>query len=1359
MSGAGSAAHGTVEVTGSGQTVTYTPVSNYNGSDSFTYTASDGYGGSSTSTVSVTVNSVNDAPVAVNDSATLNEDIATTINVLSNDTDVDMTSNPGQESLSIDSVATPAHGSAVISDNKIIYTPNSNYNGADSFTYVVRDIAGATATGTVNLTISSVNDFPTFSSLNAEYTLNEDESITIHFNIADVETPTESLMLQVTSGNTTKVPNSRLELGGLGNTDSDTTLKITPVANANGDVVITLRLGDGFVVTVETFTLHITPVNDNPVAHNDSIDFNEDESIVIDMDSLVSNDTDIDGDPRTFASVDTTGLQGAMVELSAVDHTYTYTPPLNYDQDTTFHYTMTDGTATSTALVTLNAIPVNDAPTIVMDGGNPTTANEDTAITLSFTIHDQETIASTLTVVAGSSNTDILAPANIKITCNAAGLCSLVATPNPNKNGAVTITASVSDGAFLVPTTAGVTFTPVNDNPSAENDVYSVSTSGSQLVSPLENDYDVDGNTFSITSIDKTSLTGTLTDNLNGTYTYTPPAHFNGTETFTYTLTDSTSLTDTATVTLSVGSTNTAPTISRIVDQSTMEDTTSGLFAFTVTDPEKDTITVTPSSSNPAIVASDAAHILVVESPAGSGKYTVQIIPAANAFGDTVITLTANDGTVDVPISFLFTVYPVNDLPTAVTDNVTTAEDTAVVFNPVSNDTDLESALTIVEISTPTHGLLSNSGSNYTYTPYANYNGTDTLTYKITDGESVAQGTINITITPVNDDPISRNDWVTLENTINLDTTINVLANDDTAGDVGESLSVISITDDPDFGTATIVANKVVYKRTSAPADSHDSFVYRIADNGDPAHYATATVFIAESWAPSINADDVWDARNEDSSPFTLTLPISSGIAGGWTLSLLNSSTLGTATIPNVNGNTISYTPNANANGSETLQYKVTSITDPGKSDTANIYITLYPVNDLPTITAVANQEINEDTTTSLLSVTIDDVDDPVSELKFAIYSGDQTLVSNDKIVSNRTDGTISFSITPILNRNGLVTISMLASDSVGYTAKTFDLKILPVNDAPNAVDYTMSLSEDSSKTMTVIPPYADVENDPLTLTISTQPTHGSVLINEDKTVTYTPFANYFGADSYVYQLDDKLGGVDTGTVSITVTPVNDGPVITNLVYLHETSEDTPADVTFTVSDIDNSVASLELTFATDKPGLVPLSAISIPVGEGSKTITLTPLLNQSGEAVITIHLSDGALFTEQQFKLVVDSVNDLPVAVADSDVTDEDVTKTINVISNDLKFVCLGADVHDGIFGGLKDATALPVFPGQGQARGDGPRFGPLPVGLNDGLHLLLGGRQGHGLGLGGPRAHPCQHNETSTSTTHGHSAANPPE
>ena len=1274
VSEVGTPIHGTATITGSGTTVTYTPATNYNGSDSFSYTVSDGTETSSSS-VSVSVNSVNDSPVANNDSATFNEDIVTTIDILVNDTDVDIATNPGFESLTIDpdSVSAPAHGSAVILDNKIVYTPDLDYNGTDSFTYAVRDLSGATSTGTATLTLKPINDFPTFSSLDAEYTLNEDNSITIHFNVADIETPTESLMLQVTSGNTAKVPNSRLVLGGLGDSNADTTLTITPVANVNGDVIITLRLGDGFVVTVATFTLHITPVNDNPSAKADSYPFNEDSSIPIDMDDLVANDTDIDNDTLSFVSFSAGSIIGDLAPVDEAAHTYTYTPPANFDQSTSFQYTMTDGTVTGTATVTLQANPSNDAPTIVMDGSNPTSADEDNNITIHFTVRDQETDASDLTVVAGSSNTDIVAPANVSINCLGTGVCTLIAQPSSNMNGAVTLTISVSDGVYLVPSSVALTFNALDDAPSAEDDAYTISTNGSQKLSPLDNDYDVDDHTFSITGFAVTStvpddLDERLTNNGDGTFTYIAPPHYTGTETFTYTITDSTAMTDTATVTLTVGSTDTAPSISEIADQFIMEDHPTGALAFTVTDVDGDEINFTTSSTHEEVVPNDASHITIDESePAGSGNYTVVVTPEDNAYLSSTITITADDGIETTSVSFVVTVYPENDLPIAVTDEITTNEDTAVSFNPVSNDSDLESALTIVEMTNPSHGWLSFNGTNYTYTPYSNYYGSDSLTYTITDGESIATGTVNFTVVSINDAPVARSNWINLENTVGLDYLINVLGNDDSAGDSSETISIDSIVTPPSFGTAVIEDGKIRYTRTSAPSDSHDSFVYRIKDSNSTPLYATAYVYIAESWDPSINADDVWYAYNEDAPMFTIDLSITNGISGTYTLTLLDSSGMGVTNIADVHSDTITYTPNANAYGTETLRYKVTSDTDTNKSDTANITITLYPVNDLPIISSVSDQTINEDTSTSSLAVTISDVDDDVDDLDFEIYSGNQLLVSNPDIHVNRTGGDITFTISPIANRFGTAEITMLASDSVGYTSSTFDLNVTSVNDPPIALPYSISVIEDTPKTITVIPPHADIEDDPLELTIVTPPSYGTAVVNGDNTITYTPNANSNTADSFVYQLDDgHEGGTDQETVSITIVPVDDAPVISNLTYLHETMEDTAEDVTFTISDVDNAVGSLTLSYSSSNEALIPSSSLSTDPGTGAISLSILPVSNRSGESIITIHLSDGTLSTEQPFRLVVSPVNDLPVTNPDSATTNEDVAKLIDVVSND---------------------------------------------------------------------------------------------
>ena len=142
--------HGSLS--GTAPNLVYTPESDYYGSDSFTFVARDGVANSLPATISLIVNPVNDAPVAVDDSASTPQDTPVLISLLENDSDVD---GPG---LSIQSLSTPAHGTLVNHGNgTVTYTPVAGYIGLDTFTYVVTDGEYSdSATVTVDVQASQV---------------------------------------------------------------------------------------------------------------------------------------------------------------------------------------------------------------------------------------------------------------------------------------------------------------------------------------------------------------------------------------------------------------------------------------------------------------------------------------------------------------------------------------------------------------------------------------------------------------------------------------------------------------------------------------------------------------------------------------------------------------------------------------------------------------------------------------------------------------------------------------------------------------------------------------------------------------------------------------------------------------------------------------------------------------------------------------------------------------------------------------------------------------------------------------------------------------------------------------------------
>jgi large repetitive protein len=143
--------HGSVVITGGGTGLSFVPDPDFFGTISFTYTISDGQGGTTTATVTVIVISVNDAPVALDDTATVAEDaMATALDVLGNDSDVD------GDALTIESVLQPAHGTVVITGggSGLTFQPEPGFSGTTGFSYTVSDGEGGTITATVTITVT-----------------------------------------------------------------------------------------------------------------------------------------------------------------------------------------------------------------------------------------------------------------------------------------------------------------------------------------------------------------------------------------------------------------------------------------------------------------------------------------------------------------------------------------------------------------------------------------------------------------------------------------------------------------------------------------------------------------------------------------------------------------------------------------------------------------------------------------------------------------------------------------------------------------------------------------------------------------------------------------------------------------------------------------------------------------------------------------------------------------------------------------------------------------------------------------------------------------------------------------------------
>jgi VCBS repeat-containing protein len=279
--------HGSLSLKADGS-FTYVPVANYNGSDSFTYKASDGTNNSVAATVTLTINSVNDAPVAAGDSYSTDENATLNVGasgVLANDTDAD------GDAMTAVLVSGPAHGSLMLNANgSFTYTPAANYNGSDSFTYRADDGQADSNVATVALTINAVNDVPV--AANNSYATNEDNALEVSSPGVlgnDIDADGDALTAVLVSG----PAHGSLTLNANGS------FTYTPAANYNGGDSFTYKANDGQADSnVATVALTINAVNDAPVADaGPDQGANEGATVLFDG----SGSSDDDGDSLTYS--------------------------------------------------------------------------------------------------------------------------------------------------------------------------------------------------------------------------------------------------------------------------------------------------------------------------------------------------------------------------------------------------------------------------------------------------------------------------------------------------------------------------------------------------------------------------------------------------------------------------------------------------------------------------------------------------------------------------------------------------------------------------------------------------------------------------------------------------------------------------------------------------------------------------------------------------------------------------------------------------------------------------------------------------------------------------------------------------
>ena len=714
-------------IMGQNGTFTYTPQPNFSGVDSLHYKVCDSTNTCTTATLIFTVTPENDPPKLSNATPSVQEDQPITSSVAANASDPD--GNLDNKSFTLTDI--PLNG--IISmkpDGTYTYTPNPNFNGTDSVHYQVCDLGGVCVTATIIFTVNPVNDAPVFS--NSTPSTEEDTPIagTLAPNASDIDG----------NLNTTSFTPLDNPQNGTISVKPDGSYVYIPNPNFYGIDSAHVRVCDmGGACDTATIIFTVNAVNDAPTVINAMPVLDEDTFIT---GTLKPNATDVDGNlnPSSFALVDNP-LYGIVALKS--DGSYTYTPNPNFSGTDSVHFRVCDMSGACTqATIIFKVNPVNDKPNLT--NATPST-DEDVTIT--------GTVKPNASDIDDNLNFSSFAVLNLpkhgSIIMNPNGTYTY--TPSPDFSGIDSVHYRVCDlGGLCDSATMIIEISSTNDAPILTNATPSVQEDEpvTSTVKPNARDIDdnLDPNSFSITD---TPLHGSISMKPDGTYTYTPDPNFSGVDSVHYKVCDLAGSCTSATIVFNVTPVNDTPNLVNATPSVQEDVPLSGNLSPNASDVDgnlnPNSFTTTDNPKNGTIIINPNGTFTYTPKPDFSGIDSVHYkVCDASGVCDTA--------------TIIFTVNPVNDPPTLANATASVLEDSAITGTSIQNASDPDNntdpfGFTLIDF--PQNGTITMfTNGTYTYTPFANFNGQDSVHYKVCDTKGACtSATLIFNVLPANDSP------------------------------------------------------------------------------------------------------------------------------------------------------------------------------------------------------------------------------------------------------------------------------------------------------------------------------------------------------------------------------------------------------------------------------------------------------------------------------------------------------------------------------------------------------------------------------------------------------------------------------
>ena len=651
------------------------------------------------------------------------------------------------------------------------------------------------------------------------------------------------------------------------------------------------------------------------------------------------------------------------------------------------------------------------------------------------------------------------------------------------------------------------------------------------------------------------------------------------------------------------------------------------------------------------------------------------------------------------------TVNCVDDLPVAVNDAISVAEDSsATTVFVLVNDTDADGdPFAIASASDPANGtvVVAGDGLSLTYQPDAGTcndgTPTDDFTYSLNPGGSTA--TVAVSVVCLDDSPQAINDSASVNEDSGANT-INVLANDFDPD--GGSISITSVTQ-PANGTVIITNSgadlSYAPNANFCTAIATDNFTYTLAPGG-----STATVAVTVSCVddPPTAVDDTASVLEDSGSTTINVLSNDTDIDGGLN-SIVSVTQPANGVVGITNGGAdLTYTPNANAcnDGTPTDDFSYTL--SPGGA-TGNVAVTVICVNDVPTFSLPASpdQSVVQDSGAKTVpgfasNISAGPANESGQTLTFNITNTNNSLFSTQPDV-NESTGDLTYTSASGAIGSAVVSVSLMDNGGTAdggvdtSTIQNFTINVTPPNNTPVANAQSVTTNEDTLKTITLSG--TDVESSNLTFLVVNPPSNGSLGSIGTATCSglpstctadldYTPAANFNGADSFSFKVNDGQVDSTPATVNITVDPVNDAPSFTSGgdVTVDEDSAAYSAAWATAISAGPADESGQTLSFSVTNNSNPSLFSAG-PAVTSDGTLSFTPVANAFGTSTITVVLQDNGGGTDTStpvnFAIIVNGVNDAPVnTVPATQAVNEDTDLTFSAANSNALSV---ADIDAG--------------------------------------------------------------------------------